>query len=64
MEHFIKAFKPAHGGWVCVVPATLELPTGRVQVTRGQFFVPGEKFMNVDVASLLDQQYAKTHQRH
>jgi hypothetical protein len=35
----------------------LELPQGRIQVTPGTVFTRGTKFMNVDVAELLDEQY-------
>lgn len=58
MQEFIKNFqREAPGVWRCVSPATLELPQGRVQVTRGTRFTRGTSFMNVDVAEMLDAQY-------
>ena len=60
MERFIKHFRRESGGvWVCVEPATLDLPQGRVQVAPGTRLVVGTMFMNVDVARLLDQQYSR-----
>jgi hypothetical protein len=60
MEQFIKHFRREQAGvWTCEEPATLDLPEGRVQVTRGTRFVIGTKFMNVDVARLLDQEYSR-----
>lgn len=60
MEKFIKCFRRENGGiWVCVEPATLDLPQGRVQVSEGTRFVVGTMFMNVDVARLLDQEYTR-----
>jgi hypothetical protein len=58
--NFIKCFvRDAFGAWRCVAPGTLELPTGRVQVTPGMVFVQGRRFMNVDLAALLDEQAGK-----
>jgi hypothetical protein len=45
--------------WVCQEPATIDLPEGRVPTTPGSLFVVGQKLMNVDVARLLDQEYAR-----
>lgn len=45
--------------WTCVEPATLDLPQGRVQVTPGARFTFGSTFMNVDVARLLEDHYAR-----
>jgi hypothetical protein len=56
METFSKAFKRnADGSWTCLAAATLEGPSGRIQVTPGITFVPGMKFMNVDLANWLDR---------
>lgn len=60
MEQFIKHFKRERAGdWICMEPATLDLPQGRVQVTPGSRFLIGTKFMNVDLARLLDQEYSR-----
>ena len=59
-EQFIKHFRREGAGlWVCVAAATLELPEGRVQATPGTRFVIGTKYMNVDIARLLDQEYSR-----
>ena len=54
MQQFIKHFRREEEGvWVCVAPATLDLPQGRVQVTAGSRFITGTMFMNVELAALL-----------
>jgi hypothetical protein len=45
--------------WLCMEPATLDLPQGRVQAAPGTRFVIGTKFMNVDIARLLDEEYSR-----
>ena len=58
LKNFIKHFvRDAHGAWRCIEPATLDLPSGRVQVTPGSVFTKGTAFMNVDLAELLDREY-------
>ena len=64
MENFIKHFRREGGGhWVCVEPATLELPAGRVQVTPGTQLTIGAKFMNVDLARMLDEEFSRAYKR-
>ncbi|MGE5638608.1 MAG: hypothetical protein ACM30H_00810 [Clostridia bacterium] len=64
MQNFIRAFvRDAHGAWRCIEPAELDLPGGRVQVTPGSVFVRGTRFMNVDLAELLDAQHEKDRAR-
>jgi hypothetical protein len=64
MEQFINHFRRESGGvWVCVSPATLDLPKGRVQVTPGTRFTIGTKFMNVDLARMLDEAYSRLQKR-
>ena len=61
MQNFIKAFvRDTHGSWTCIAPATWEGPP-RVQVTPGMRFIPGMMFMGVELAKLLEAQYAKGH---
>ena len=61
MEQFIKRFRREGAGiWVCVEPATLDLPQGRVQITPGTRLHIGSKYMNVDLARLLDEHYSRT----
>jgi hypothetical protein len=58
MENFIKHFvRDSYGAWRCVKPLTLDLPEGRVQIVPGTVFTLGTRFMNVDMAELLDAQY-------
>ena len=58
MQKFIKHFvRDQYGAWRCIEPAELELPEGRIQVTPGTVFTRGTKFMNVDLAELLDKLY-------
>ena len=64
MQSFIKCFvRDAYGAWRCIAPADLQLPSGRVQVTPGSVFMKGMRFMNVDLAALLDEQYAEDRDR-
>ena len=60
MEKFIRHFRREEPGvWVCIEPATLELPQGRVQVAPGTRFTRGTTFMNVELARLLDEEYTR-----
>lgn len=64
MGSFIKCFqREGAGAWVCIEPADLELPHGRVQVAPGTRFTLGTKFMNVEIAALLERQYKLHHAR-
>ena len=58
MQTFIKCFvRDQSGAWRCIAPADLQLPQGRVQIVPGTVLVQGSRFMNVDVAGLLEEQY-------
>ena len=64
MQQFIKNFQRRGPGiWACTTTATLDLPTGRIQVNPGMVFQAGEKFMNVDLARMLEEQYSKDQER-
>ena len=64
MRQFIKHFRrEGVGVWVCVAPATLDLPQGRVQVAEGSRFTLGTMFMNVEIASLLEAEYERQRRR-
>jgi len=56
MKHFTR---DAYGVWRCMTPASLPLPSGQVDVMPGTVFTRGTRFLNVDLAVLLDEQYAK-----
>jgi len=59
-QQFIKGFRREGAGvWICVDAATLDLPQGRVQAAPGTRFVVGTKFMNVDIARSLDDEYSR-----
>jgi hypothetical protein len=61
MENFIRHFRREGAGqWVCMEAATLDLPQGRVQVAPGTRFTLGTRFMNVEVARLLDEEYRRS----
>ena len=60
METFIKHFRrEADGAWVCIEPADLMLPQGRIQVAPGTRFTLGTMFMNVELAALLDAEHQR-----
>ncbi len=55
MKNFIKSFRRDDAGtWVCIKPAEVTLPQGRIQVTPGTRFTRGTRFMNIEIAALLD----------
>jgi hypothetical protein len=61
VRDFIKHFvRDKYGAWHCISPADIDLPKGRVQVTPGTVFTRGTKFMNVDLAELLEAEYIKS----
>lgn len=55
MDSFAKHFKRDSRGWTCMSQASLDLPTGRIQVAPGTHFTRGTDFMGVDVAKILDE---------
>ena len=56
VQNFVQSFvREQDGSWICVQAATLELPTGRIQVAIGTRFTPGTRFMGVDLARLLEE---------
>jgi hypothetical protein len=55
-EEFVKHFcRNADGSWTCTTPATLQTPSGRIQVAQGSRFYPGTSFMGFDLAAWLKQ---------
>ena len=58
MQRFIRCFRrEGVGTWMCLQPAELLLPQGRIQVNPGTRFTRGTRFMNVEIAALLDGEY-------
>jgi hypothetical protein len=61
MHEFIQRFvREGEGVWLCVSAAELQLPGGRIQVAVGTRFTRGTRYMGVDLAQLLDDQYRTT----
>jgi hypothetical protein len=64
MRHFIKHFvRESDGSWRCVDSATLEMPSGRIQVAAGARFTPGTSFMGYDLARMLDEELEQERDR-
>jgi hypothetical protein len=56
MKDVSQAFRRnTDGSWVCIVPATLDLPIGRIQVVPGTTFTKGTTFMGADVVEWLNE---------
>src|SRR5437588_1091648 len=50
-----KGFKRNHdGSWTCGAESTIQRHSGRIQVMPGATFLPGVKFMGVDLVDLLE----------
>lgn len=64
MQDFIKHFVRTPGGeWLCIEPAELLTPQGRVQVAAGTRFKRGTLFMGLELARMLDEQAEKDRHR-
>ena len=60
MDEFIKNFRQVRAGvWECHSAADIQTSSGRVQVTPGMVFTVGTKFMNADIARMLDEEYSR-----
>jgi hypothetical protein len=60
VKDFIRHFqRDALGVWLCIAPAEIQLPQGRIQITPGSKFTRGTRFMNVELAALLDEQWER-----
>jgi hypothetical protein len=56
-DYFLDAFvRRGDGSWECVAHASFQGPHGRIEVTRGSVFTPGNTFMGVDLAAWLEKQ--------
>ena len=44
------------GSWTCTSHATIDCPSGRIQVTEGSRFYAGTRFMGFDLGRWLDEQ--------
>ena len=55
MQNFYYSFaREKDGAWLCIEPAELDLPSGRIQVAVGTRFTRGTRYMGIDVAKLLE----------
>jgi hypothetical protein len=60
MHNFIKNFvRVAPGMWACVRNGEIHGPQGRIEVTLGSTFRLGTRFMGVDLAGLLEEEFHK-----
>lgn len=60
LDKFIKHFRrDASGVWICVSSAELMLPQGRIQVSVSSRFAQGTRFMNVDLAQMLETEHQR-----
>jgi hypothetical protein len=58
VKDFIHCFRrDSAGHWVCIKPCEIDLRGGRIQVSIGTRFTSGTRFMDVDIAELLDHEY-------
>lgn len=65
MPQFIRCFvRTGPGTWRCISPAYIDLPGGRIEVAIGCVVKKGRKFMNVDLAALLERQDEEEHHHH
>jgi hypothetical protein len=56
VQNFVEGFvREQDGTWCCIQAAELDLPGGRVQVAVGTRFAPGNRFVGVDLARLLEE---------
>jgi len=56
VRNFIRYFRRESAGhWICIKPCEMDLPSGRIQVAEGTRFTAGTRFMDVDIAGLLDE---------
>ena len=57
---FIQCFRrDSPGHWTCTRPCEIDLSGGRIQVAAGTIFTAGTRFMDVDIAALLDEEFEK-----
>ena len=60
MGEFLRNFvREADGTWVCVRPAETMLDGGRIQVAPGSRFSRGSRFMGIDLAEMLEDEYRR-----
>lgn len=60
-DKFLNCFqREAHGRWLCIAPAEIQLASGHIEIAPGTRLVHGTRFMGVDLAEVLDQQFKET----
>ena len=56
MDDLITCFRRnPDGSWTCLEAVTLDGPNGRIQVPQDRVFIPGKRYMGVDLALWLDE---------
>jgi hypothetical protein len=64
MHEFMNRFvREAEGVWLCTAAAEVDLPGGRIQVAVGTRFTRGTRYMGIDLAQLLEEQYRRARQK-
>ena len=64
MRNFIEHFQRDEDGcWLCVAPAEIDMPSGRIQVTPGTRLKVGTPYMGIDLARLLEKNYRSENRR-
>ena len=51
------------GAWTGTAPTEIALPTGRIQIAPTTRFMRGTTFMGLDIANMLDEEYARPRER-
>jgi len=58
VKKLIRCFhRDSAGHWTCIESCEIDLPGGRIQVAEGTRFTAGTRFMEVDIAELLEGSY-------
>jgi hypothetical protein len=64
VQDFYRSFaREKDGAWLCIEPAELDLPSGRIQVAVGTRFTRGTRYMGIDVAGLLEEHFQRERPR-
>lgn len=59
-EQLRRAFERApDGSWRCIAPVRIDHPAGRIEVAQDTRFIPGGRFMGVDLAAWLEEKLGK-----
>jgi hypothetical protein len=60
-NRFLNCFqREGDGRWLCIAPAEIQLASGHIEIAPGTRLVHGTRFMDVDLAEVLDRQFEET----